>query len=356
MYHGVIDVYKEPGFTSHDVVAKLRGILRQKRIGHSGTLDPAAEGVLPVCLGQGTSLADMMADRDKTYEAVLLLGVETDTQDMTGQVLSRHPVQVTEEEVRQKAASFVGRYEQVPPMYSALKVNGKKLYELARAGKEVERKARPVEILALSVDWVELPRAGLTVTCSKGTYIRTLCHDLGQALGCGGAMEHLKRTRVGRFGWQEALTLAQIEALRDEGRLGEIIVPIEAMFDGPRAIATPEGDKLVMNGNPVRETDFACVVGADASWEEQTSVLEQGGPEEQTSVLEQGGRQDGAAGEERSNGQHGRIQGGPGGLPVRLPRKGLVRVYSSRREFLGVYEYDEARGWWKPKKMFPRET
>ncbi len=149
---------------------------------------------------------------------------------------------------------------------------------------------------------------------------------------------------MGRFGWQEALTLAQIEALRDEGRLGEIIVPIEAMFDGPRAIATPEGDKLVMNGNPVRETDFACVVGADASWEEQTSVLEQGG------------RQDGAAGEERSNGQHGRIQGGPGGLPVRLPRKGLVRVYSSRREFLGVYEYDEARGWWKPKKMFPRET
>ncbi len=328
MYHGVIDIYKEPGFTSHDVVAKLRGILRQKRIGHSGTLDPAAEGVLPVCLGQGTRLADMMADRDKTYEAVLLLGVETDTQDMTGQVLSRHPVDVTEEEVRQKAASFVGRYEQIPPMYSALKVNGKKLYELARAGKEVERKARPVEILALSVDWVDLPRAGLTVTCSKGTYIRTLCHDLGQALGCGGAMEHLKRTRVGRFSWQEAYTLSQIEALRDEGRIGEILIPIEEMFHGPKAIASPMGDKLVLNGNPVRERDFACVEEADTFQE---------GPEHT----------------EQAAGQHRQIQAPP---RVRLPKKGLVRVYSSRREFLGVYEYDGSRDWWRPKKMFPRET
>lgn len=332
MYHGVIDVYKEPGFTSHDVVAKLRGILRQKRIGHSGTLDPAAEGVLLVCLGQGTRLADMMTDQDKTYEAVLLLGVETDTQDMTGQVLSRHPVQVTEEEVRQKAASFVGRYEQVPPMYSALKVNGKKLYQLARAGKEIERKARPVEILALTVDWVDLPRAGLTVTCSKGTYIRTLCHDLGQALGCGGAMEHLKRTRVGRFGWQEAYTLSQIEALRDAGRIGEIVVPIEEMFDGPKAVARPEGDRLVMNGNPVREVDFAFVV--------------------ESAGRERSDRQH----EQSEGGQHMQVQGEQADLRVRLPKKGLVRVYSSRQEFLGVYEYDQDRDWWKPKKMFPRET
>ena len=144
MYHGVINVYKEPGFTSHDVVAKLRGILRQKKIGHTGTLDPAAEGVLPVCLGQGTRLVDMLTDQTKTYEAVLLLGMETDTQDTTGKILARYPVEVTEEEVRRMAASFVGEYAQIPPMYSARKVKGKKLYELARAGKEIQRQARRV--------------------------------------------------------------------------------------------------------------------------------------------------------------------------------------------------------------------
>ena len=133
MYHGVINVYKEPGFTSHDVVAKLRGICRQKKIGHTGTLDPAAEGVLLVCLGQATRLCDMLTDKKKTYQAVLLLGRETDTQDTTGKTIAEHPVTVAEEEVRQKAASFVGDYDQVPPMYSALKVDGKKLYELAQA-------------------------------------------------------------------------------------------------------------------------------------------------------------------------------------------------------------------------------
>lgn len=150
MFHGVINIYKEPGFTSHDVVAKLRGILRQKKIGHTGTLDPAAEGVLPVCLGKGTKLCDLLTDKRKTYQAVLLLGTETDTQDMTGTILSEKSTeQLTEPAVRGAAKSFVGPYMQVPPMYSALKVNGKKLYELARAGKEVERAARPVEIYDL---------------------------------------------------------------------------------------------------------------------------------------------------------------------------------------------------------------
>ena len=195
MFHGVINIYKEPGFTSHDVVAKLRGILRQKKIGHTGTLDPAAEGVLPVCLGKGTKLCDLLTDKRKTYQAVLLLGTETDTQDMTGTILSEKPTeQLTEPAVRGAAESFVGPYMQVPPMYSALKVNGKKLYELARAGKEVERAARPVEIYDLQIDAVELPRVMMTVTCSKGTYIRTLCHDIGEKLGCGGCMEELVRT------------------------------------------------------------------------------------------------------------------------------------------------------------------
>ena len=189
MFHGVINIYKEPGFTSHDVVAKLRGILRQKKIGHTGTLDPAAEGVLPVCLGKGTKLCDLLTDKRKTYQAVLLLGTETDTQDMTGTILSEKPTeQLTEPAVRGAAESFVGPYMQVPPMYSALKVNGKKLYELARAGKEVERAARPVEIYDLQIDAVELPRVTMTVTCSKGTYIRTLCYDIGRKLGCGGCL------------------------------------------------------------------------------------------------------------------------------------------------------------------------
>ena len=267
MYHGVINVYKEPGFTSHDVVAKLRGILKQKKIGHTGTLDPAACGVLPVCLGQGTRIADMLTEKKKTYEAVLLLGQETDTQDTTGEVLARCPVNVSEEEVRRTAASFIGPQKQVPPMYSALKVEGKKLYELARAGKEVERPARNIQIDELTMNWIKLPRVGMTVTCSKGTYIRTLCYDLGKALGCGGCMEKLTRTRVERFLIQDSLTLSQIETLRDENRVEEIILPIEAMFDGPRAIANEAGNKKLINGNPVAAEDFAFILREDGQAE-----------------------------------------------------------------------------------------
>lgn len=184
---GIINVYKEKGYTSHDVVAKMRGILRMKKIGHTGTLDPDAEGVLPVCLGKGTKLCDMLTDRSKTYRAVLLLGLETDTQDTTGAVLKESPVDVSEEEVRETVMGFVGHYDQIPPMYSALKVGGKKLYELARAGKEVERQARPVEILEIQVEEISLPRVTMTVSCSKGTYIRTLCYDIGRKLGAAAA-------------------------------------------------------------------------------------------------------------------------------------------------------------------------
>ena len=173
MINGVINIYKERGFTSHDVVAKLRGILKQKKIGHTGTLDPDAEGVLPVCLGKGTRLCDMLTDHSKVYEAVLLLGQSTDTQDVSGTVLQEAPVDVSEEEVREAIMSFVGPYDQIPPMYSALKVNGQKLCDLARAGKEVERKARPVEIYEIQIEEIHLPRVRMTVSCSKGTYIRT---------------------------------------------------------------------------------------------------------------------------------------------------------------------------------------
>ena len=202
MYHGIINIYKEPGYTSHDVVARLRGILRQKKIGHTGTLDPAAEGVLPVCLGAGTRLCEAFAGETKTYEAVLLLGLSTDTQDVTGQTLadrSEAAASLSEEAVRRAVLSFEGGYNQIPPMYSALKVGGKKLYELARAGKEVERRPRWVDIPSISIESMELPRVRIRVDCSKGTYIRTLCHDIGEQLGCGGCMERLVRLRVGQF-------------------------------------------------------------------------------------------------------------------------------------------------------------
>ena len=167
MFDGVLNVYKEKGYTSHDVVAKLRGILRQKKIGHTGTLDPDAEGVLPVCLGKGTRLCDMLTDNSKAYRAVLLLGLETDTQDISGQVVAERPPETREEKVREAVMGFEGEYAQIPPMYSALKVNGKKLYELARAGKTVERQPRQVTIHEIVIESVELPRVAMTVRCSK---------------------------------------------------------------------------------------------------------------------------------------------------------------------------------------------
>ena len=256
MIHGVINIYKERGYTSHDVVGKLRGILKQKKIGHTGTLDPDAEGVLPVCLGKATKLCDLLTDKEKTYRAVLLLGKNTDTQDVSGTVLSEQPVTEDEETVRGAVMSFVGAYDQIPPMYSALKVNGQKLCDLARAGKEVERKPRRVTIREIRVEQVELPRVTMEVTCSKGTYIRTLCQDIGEKLGCGGCMESLLRTRVDRFCLEEAIKLGEVEALKTEKGLEglmEKILPIDGMFAAaPKAVVLEEGIKALVNGNTLR--------------------------------------------------------------------------------------------------------
>ena len=228
---GVIVIRKEKGFTSHDVVAKLRGILHMKKIGHTGTLDPDAEGVLPVALGKATRLVDMITDKEKTYEAVMRLGVVTDTQDMSGTVLSQTTeLSVTEEELCTVVSSFVGDYMQVPPMYSALKVNGKKLYELAREGKTVERKPRPVHFYEIEILDISFPLVRFRVTCSKGTYIRTLCHDIGEKLGCGAAMESLLRTKVGRFTLDDAITLAQTEEAVQEGTIEGKILGIEEIL------------------------------------------------------------------------------------------------------------------------------
>ncbi len=257
MRNGVINIYKEQGFTSHDVVAKLRGILKQKKIGHTGTLDPDAEGVLPVCLGSGTKLCGMLTDRDKIYEAVLLLGQSTDTQDISGTVLERAEVSVTEETAGEAILSFVGAYEQIPPMYSALKVGGRKLCDLARAGQEVERKARPVVIYGIEILEVCMPRIRMSVSCSKGTYIRTLCHDIGEKLGCHGCMEKLLRTKAGQFLLEDSLRLSEVERLRDEGRLEEAILPVDEVFTAhPKAVLKKESSRLGYNGNPFRKTDL----------------------------------------------------------------------------------------------------
>lgn len=250
MYNGIINIYKEKGFTSHDVVAKMRGICKQKKIGHTGTLDPDATGVLPVCLGSGTKLCDMLTDKDKEYVAELLLGVETDTQDITGQVLCEKEPIKDEAVVRECVMSFQGKYMQVPPMYSALKVNGKKLYELARAGKEVERQARPVTIHEIEILEMQLPVVKIRVACSKGTYIRTLCSDIGAKLGCGGTMKSLLRTKVGSFSLDKAVTLKQLEELRDAEKIDEVLFAVDSTFiECPALHVLPEFMKLIDNGN-----------------------------------------------------------------------------------------------------------
>lgn len=251
MIHGVVNIKKEKGYTSHDVVAKLRGIVGQKKIGHTGTLDPDATGVLPVCLGKATKLCDMLTDKSKTYETILLLGKTTDTQDISGEVLEERDFSHIDNEAALKCiGEFVGDYLQVPPMYSALKVNGKKLYELARQGIEVERKARPVVIHEINVLEVNLPRIRMEVHCSKGTYIRTLCHDIGEKLGCGACMEELVRTKVSRFEIKDSYTLDEVRSIKEAGRLDEILVPIDKMFEMYEAVTLKdEFVAFAYNGN-----------------------------------------------------------------------------------------------------------
>ncbi|WP_024864376.1 tRNA pseudouridine(55) synthase TruB [Butyrivibrio sp. FCS014] len=276
-YNGLINIYKEPGFTSNDVVAKMRGILHQKKIGHTGTLDPDAVGVLVVCLGTGTKLVEMLTDHDKEYIAVVKLGVVTDTQDMSGQVLETADVNVTREELREAAKAFVGDYDQIPPMYSAIKQNGKKLYELARAGIEVERKPRKIHIDAITILDDSLLESEhlftMEVKCSKGTYIRTLCHDIGARLGCGAAMQHLTRTRVGAFSLDSAITLSQLESMRDEGTLDSVIKSPEYIFRDLDAIHVKDSArKLLENGNSFRKDN---VLNEDPSGVNDTEYEEE---------------------------------------------------------------------------------
>ncbi len=250
--NGVINVYKEKGFTSHDVVAKLRGILKTKKIGHTGTLDPNAEGVLPVCIGNATKLCDLIMEKKKIYEAELVLGIETDTEDMTGTVIRKYEgdILITEEEIFSAVKSFVGEYDQIPPMYSALKVNGKKLYELAREGVEIERKSRRVTIFDIQILCISLPVVKLRVECSKGTYIRALCRDIGAKLMVGGCMGELLRTASGKFNIEKAVKIEKIEELMSMGKVDDIIISTDKVLDNyPALMVKEEYLKFLSNGN-----------------------------------------------------------------------------------------------------------
>ena len=247
MVNGIINVYKEKGYTSFDVVAKMRGIFGQKKIGHTGTLDPDAQGVLPVCLGKATKVCDLLTDKDKVYKATMLLGIQTDTLDISGKVCNKAVVNVTEQQVRDVISTFVGTIEQVPPMYSALKVNGKKLYELAREGKTIERKARKVSIYDITIDEICLPEVVMTVSCSKGTYIRSLCDDIGTKLGCYGCMKDLLRTKVACVDIGDAYKISEIEKLKES-----IVLPVDMLFENIPAVNTVlMAQKLIENGNRI---------------------------------------------------------------------------------------------------------
>ena len=309
MINGIINVYKEKGFTSHDVVAKLRGILKQKKIGHTGTLDPDAEGVLPVCLGKATRVCDLLADKDKEYETTLLLGKTTDTQDISGTVLEELQVSCTKEEIKEIICGFVGTYSQIPPMYSALKVNGKKLCDLARAGVEVERKPREVKIYSIEILGMDIPRIKMRVHCSKGTYIRTLCHDIGRQVGCGGCMESLLRTRVEDFKVRDAWRLSEIEAqalsVRDNHAdrelaredFPDIVYNTDSVFmQYPAVMVKEEFSRLLYNGSPLAPH---WMIG----WKEQY-------------------------------------------------KEHTLRVYDRNQAFIGIYRWNCARGDIRPVKIF----
>ncbi|MBR3518433.1 MAG: tRNA pseudouridine(55) synthase TruB [Lachnospiraceae bacterium] len=298
MISGVINIYKEEGFTSFDVVARLRGILKQKKIGHTGTLDPAATGVLPVCLGMGTRLVEHLTDKTKEYVCEMRLGVTTDTEDMTGTVITQREVTCTEEEVREVCESFVKTYEQIPPMYSAIRQDGKHLYELAREGVVVERKGREVTILALEIQKIALPFVTMRIECSKGTYIRSLCRDIGEALKCGASMEKLERTRSGEFTKDTALTLEQVQQLMQSGRVEEYVLPIEHFYEDYRALHVRlEEKKRIDNGNPLTDNCFR-----------EQSIRPQDGE--------------------------------------------FFRVYNAELAFCAIYRYSKERGNYRPENMF----
>lgn len=258
MANGILIVDKPAGWTSQDVAAKLRGVFHEKRVGHGGTLDPMATGVLPIFIGRATRGVEFFESAEKEYIAGLRLGTVTNTQDTTGEVLEEHPVNVTRGQLEEVFRQFTGEIMQTPPMYSAIKIGGQKLYELARRGKEVERPARRITIFEL-----ELLEGGgedytLRVRCSKGTYVRTLCHDIGAALGCGGCMSSLRRTKAGSFTLGQAITMPQLLEFAKENDPQELLMPVDALFSSypPLIVELGQAEKL-RNGASIKDWHFA---------------------------------------------------------------------------------------------------
>lgn len=257
MANGILIVDKPDGWTSQDVAAKLRGVFHEKRVGHGGTLDPMATGVLPIFIGRATRGVEFFESAEKEYIAGLRLGTVTNTQDTTGEVLETNPVTVTREDVEAALRRFTGELDQLPPMYSAIKINGQKLYELARRGQEVARRPRSITIHALELlegegaDWT------VRVRCSKGTYVRTLCHDLGRALGCGGCMSSLRRTRAGSFTLAQAVTMQQVLDFAAGQDPQQLLMPVDAVFAAhPPLIVTLGQAAKLKNGAQVKDWQF----------------------------------------------------------------------------------------------------
>ena len=270
--NGYLIIDKPAGFTSFDVVNKLKRLLQTKKIGHGGTLDPMVTGVLPVFVGNATRAIPLIPDGDKTYECTMILGVTTDTEDMTGTVLSEKEVTAGEDRIREVMQSFTGPYLQTPPMYSAKKVNGKKLYELARKGIETERMPELRTVYSITVDEIALPRVRFTAKVSRGTYIRTLCRDAGERIGSGGTMDTLRRTVHGRFSLSDAVTLKAVEDACSRGEAASLLRPAEELFpDAPVLTVSEAGDRFLANGNPLTvrnfgfETPDACPEEAKAA-------------------------------------------------------------------------------------------
>lgn len=296
---GIIAVWKPAGWTSHDVVAKVRRIVRMKRIGHAGTLDPMVTGVLPLCLGRSTRMVEYLQERPKAYEAVIQLGIATDTEDLTGSVLEETGIRVTREQIQQVLQSFTGEIDQVPPMFSAVKVDGKRLYELAREGKTVERKSRKVTIHQIDLLQTDLetdrPRFSFSVICSKGTYIRTLCVDIGRALGVPAAMAELTRTMSGGITREQCVTLEELEELQAAGRLEEKLLPSDLAIDHlQRVQADAAVTQIALRGQKIPYKRLA------ASFDS----------------------------------------------------RGLVRLYGENDAFIGIYEADDEASVLKPVKVF----
>ncbi|NDO45792.1 tRNA pseudouridine(55) synthase TruB [Clostridium sp. MD294] len=260
---GIFNIYKQKGFTSHDVVAVVRKIIQQKKVGHTGTLDPDAEGVLPICVGKGTKLADYIMNGKKSYRAVVVLGITTTTQDASGEILQKKEVIFEQQKIEQVVQSFLGTYYQTPPMYSAIKVNGKKLYELAREGKEIERKQREITIFDIHITKFMPPdQFEIDVVCSKGTYIRTLCADIGEKLGCGAYMSSLLRTSSGMFSLDTAITLEQLKELAEKNQLQKALLPLNTVLEKYNSIVVSQkANILLYNGNKIYEAFFEKIKG-----------------------------------------------------------------------------------------------